>query len=132
MSGFITIALIILVFIIIYQIGKASEYATILRGEEKVSKQVNSMMAWLLVIFFVLGMWGIWECHQYLKGMMLPLAASDHGAAYDQMFLVTIIVTGIVFFITQTLLFWFAFRYQASDKNNKAHFLAHNNRLEIL
>lgn len=132
MSGFITIALIILVFIIIYQIGKASEYATILRGEEKVNKQVNSMMAWLLVIFFLLGLWGIWECHQYVKGLMLPRAASDHGEAYDQMFLVTIIVTGIVFFITQTLLFWFAFRYQASEKNNKSYFLAHNNRLEIL
>jgi len=79
MSGFLTIALIVLVFVIIYQIAKASEYATILRGEEKVNKQTNKMLAWLLVIFFILGLWGIWECHVYLMDKMLPVAASEHG-----------------------------------------------------
>ena len=66
MSGFITIALIALVFMIIYQIAKASEYAAILRGEEKINARVNRTVAWLLVIFFLLGLWGIWDhdsCH---------------------------------------------------------------------
>jgi len=45
MSVFIIIALIILVFIIIYQIGKASEYAVVLRGEEKVKSQTNRAIA---------------------------------------------------------------------------------------
>lgn len=131
MSGFITIAIIALVFIIIYQIAKASEYATILRGEEKVNRQVNRLMAWLLVAFFLLGLWGIWECHEVMLDKMLPIAASEHGQQYDMMFKVTVIVTGIVFFITQTALFWFAFKYQSTEKSVPFYY-AHNNKLELV
>ncbi|MGN6569431.1 MAG: cytochrome c oxidase subunit II [Flavipsychrobacter sp.] len=131
MSGFITIALIVLVFIIVYQIGKASEYAGILRGEEKVKAQTNRIMAWLLVAFFVLGMYGIWKCNELLASHLLPESASVEGMAYDKMFNVTLIVTGIVFFATQALLFWFAFRYQATGKRT-AFYFPHNNKLEIV
>ena len=75
MSGFTSIVLTCLVFFIIYQIAKASELASILRGEEKSKAQVNRLMAWLLVIFFILGVYGIWECHEYLSGKMLPVSA---------------------------------------------------------
>lgn len=131
MSGFIIITLIALVFIIIYQIAKASEYSTILRGEEKVNKQINRLMAWLLLAMFVVGVYGVYACHEHMMTMMLPESASDHGVKYDSMFRVTTIITGIVFFITQTLLFWFAFRYQSSEKN-KSYFFAHNNKLELI
>jgi cytochrome c oxidase subunit 2 len=62
---------------------------------------------------------------------LLPISASENGVQYDSMFNVTVIVTGIVFFATQTLLFWFAFRYQATE-TRKSHFFPHSNRLEIL
>lgn len=131
MSGFLTIVLILLVFVIIYQIAKASEYATILKGEEKVKAQVNRMMAWLLVIFFILGLYGIWRCHVALIDKMLPVSASDHGEKYDTMLLVTLWVTGFVFLLTQTILFWFCFRYQSTEKKT-AFFYAHNNKLELI
>jgi len=131
MSGLIIVALIVLVFVIIYQIAKASEYATVLRGEEKVNKQTNRVMAWLLVIFFLLGMYGIWECHRILLDKMLPVSASLEGHGYDSMLKVTLIVTGFVFFATQALLFWFAFRYQASDKRT-AYYYSHNNKLGLI
>lgn len=131
MSIFIIITLIILVFIIIYQIGKASEYATVLRGEEKVKAQTNRTIAVLLLVMFVLSMWGIWECNEMLKGRLLPQAACKTGENYDQMFNVTTLVTGIVFFLTQGALFWFCFRYQSKDKRS-AFFFAHNNKLEII
>lgn len=131
MSGFILIALIALVFIIIYQIAKASEYATILRGEEKVKVQTNRTMAWLLLIFFFVGMYGIWYCHDILKDKMLPVSASVEGVNYDFMFNVTLLVTGIVFFATQALLFWFAFRYQSTEKRTSFYF-PHNNKLELV
>jgi cytochrome c oxidase subunit 2 len=44
---------------------------------------------------------------------------------------ITIIITGIVFFITQVLLFWYCFRYQESEKR-KAYFFPHNNTLELI
>jgi len=131
MSVFVIITLIILVFVIIYQIGKASEYATVLRGEEKVKTQTNRTIAILLVVMFVLGMWGIWKCNQLFNGQLLPKAACKMGENYDSMFTVTLIVTGIVFFITQAILFWFCFKYQ--DKGGRASFyFPHNNKLEIV
>ncbi|XZF13408.1 cytochrome c oxidase subunit II [Chitinophagaceae bacterium MMS25-I14] len=131
MSGFIIIALIVLVFIIIYQIAKAGEYANILRGEEKVKKQTNRTMAFLLVAFFVLGVWGIWKCHVGLMDKMIPASASVQGEGYDSMLKVTLIVTGLVFFATQALLFWFAWRYQATEKGSSFYY-AHNNKLELV
>jgi len=44
---------------------------------------------------------------------------------------ITIVITGIVFVITQFVLFWFAYKYQQSD-NRKAYFYPHNNKLEVL
>ncbi|HYD20946.1 MAG TPA: cytochrome c oxidase subunit II [Flavipsychrobacter sp.] len=131
MSGSLTIVLILLVFIIVYQIAKASEYATILRDEAKVNAQTNRLMAWLLVAFFVFGVWGIWECHQALKGRLLPPSASVEGVEYDAMFEMTMWVTGIVFLATQAVLFWFAYRYQSTEKRT-AFFYPHNNKLELI
>src|SRR5580692_5617037 len=131
MSVFIITTLIVLVFIIIYQISKASEYATVLRGQEKVNAQANRAIAWLLVIMFIFAMWGIWECHQLFKDRMLPIAACKTGENYDSMFNVTVLVTGIVFFLTQAILFWFCFLYQSTGKRT-AFFFAHNNKLELI
>jgi cytochrome c oxidase subunit II len=44
---------------------------------------------------------------------------------------VTLLLTGIVFIITQIALFWFSYRYRM-NKNNKAYFFAHNTTLEIV
>jgi len=131
MSGFILISLIILVFVIIYQIGKASEHAAVLRGEKKVNAQVNRALAYMLVAVFILGMWGIWKCHVYFKDMMLPIAACKTGERYDAMFNTTTAVTGIVFLLTQAVLFWFCFKYQASEKRT-SFFFAHSNKLELI
>lgn len=131
MSGLIVTALVVLVFIVIYQIAKASELATILRGEEKVKSQTNRLMAWLMVAFFVLGMIGIVRCHEALIGKMLPESASVQGDHYDSMLLVTLVLTGFVFFVTQILLFYFIYRYQSTE-NRKAFFYSHNNKLEVL
>jgi cytochrome c oxidase subunit 2 len=43
----------------------------------------------------------------------------------------TIIITGIVFLLTQVTLFWFAFKYQEKE-NRQAYFYPHNNRLEVI
>lgn len=131
MSGLIVTALVVLVFIVIYQIAKASELATILRGEEKVKSQTNRLMAWLMTAFFFLGMIGIYKCHMALADKMLPESASTQGDHYDTMLTVTLILTGIVFFVTQILLFWFIWRYQSTE-NRKAFFYSHNNKLEVL
>src|SRR5690554_210666 len=131
MSGLIITALVILVFIVIYQIAKANEYTTIIKGEKKVQAKTNRLMAWLMLAFFILGLYGIYKCHIYLIDKMLPEAASDHGENYESMLMWSLIVTGIVFFLTHIMLFYYIFKYQATEKS-RAFFYHHNNTVEIL
>lgn len=93
--------------------------------------QTNRLMAWLLLAFFFVGLYLIWRCHDDLAGKMLPESASELGRKYDSMFSVTLIVTGIVFLATQAILFWFAFRYQSTEKRT-AFYYPHNNKLELI
>lgn len=132
MSGLILTALVILVFIVIYQIARAAEYVNIIRGEEEtVSKKTNKTLAWLLLVFFFVGMWGVYKCHVYLAPLYLPESASTQGLEYESMLMTTIVITGAVFVITQLLLFWFSYKYQAKA-GKKPLFLSHNNKLEII
>ncbi len=131
MSAVLIVALVILVFVVIYQVGKASEYALVIRGEEKVKAQANRVVAFLLLLLFPLGCWGIWYCNSIFMDRMLPVAACKTGVNYDSMFNVTVLVTGIVFFLTQGVLFWFCFKFQATEKRT-SFFFAHNNKLELI
>lgn len=131
MSGLIIITLSILVFIVIYQVAKASEFTTIIRGEHATFLRTNRFIAWLMVVVFVLGFWGIWECHRLLMPYMLPEAASNHGEVYDSTLKTMLYVTVGVFIGTHILLFYFIFKYQYSDKR-KALFYPYNNTLEVL
>jgi cytochrome c oxidase subunit 2 len=47
------------------------------------------------------------------------------------MFMVTLILTGIVFVITQVLLFWYGFKYKADGKR-KALYYPDNHKIELL
>ena len=133
MNNFFLIAIVVLVFLVIFQISKASEYVSILKGEEKSRKQNNKINGFLMIVFLILGLIGVWWCNDilYSRSGLEVGAASSEGKSIDTMMWITIIITGIVFFITQILLFWFSFKYQESDKR-KALYYAHNNKLEII
>jgi len=133
MSGYFILIVLVLAFVLIFQISKASEYVSVLKGEEKSFKQTNRINAFLFILFMVLGLAGAWWCNELLydRTLLAQPAASDHGEKIDFMMWLTIIVTGIVFLITQVLLFWFAFKYQYSEKRT-SYFFPHNNKLELL
>ena len=133
MSLYLSIAIIALIFIVIFQIAKASEYVSVLKGEEVARKQSNKINGFLMVAFMVLGFVGIYVCNEYLfdKTLLAQEAASIQGEKVDQMIWITLIVTGIVFVITQILLFWFAYKYQEND-NRKVFFFAHSTKLELI
>jgi cytochrome c oxidase subunit 2 len=129
-TTWIIIALL-LGFVIIFQIAKASEYVSILKGEEKTRKENNRINAFLLLVFLIVGLIGVWYCNETLKGKILGEAASNHGEQIDKMLWITLWITGIVFVITHVALFWFAYKYQESD-TRKAFYYPHNNRLELI
>ena len=133
MSGYFILAILALAFVVTFQIAKASEYVSVLKGEEKSFRQNNKINAFLMVVFLVLGLIGAWWCNElfYNKTLLAQPAASDHGEKIDLMLIITIAVTGVVFVLTQILLFWFAYKYQFSEKRTVFYF-PHNNKLELI
>ncbi len=131
MSTYFLFAILLLGFVITFQIAKASEYVGILKGEKKNIEQNNRINGFLMIVFLVLGLIGVYWCNELFKGKILGKAASDHGEKIDSMLYITIAITGIVFFITQIFLFWFSFKYQYSEKR-KSFYFPHDNKLEVI
>ena len=133
MTLYLSVAIIVLIFVVIFQIAKASEYVSILKGEEASRQQNNKINGFLMIVFLVLGFVGIYVCNEYLfsKTLLAHPAASVQGEKLDEMLWVTLAITGIVFIITQILLFWFAYKYQ-EDTNRKVFFFAHSTKLELI
>lgn len=133
MSGFFILAILALAFLVVFQIAKASEYVSVLKGEEKTFVQNNRINAFLFIVFLVAGLIGVWYCNElyYGKTLFVQPSASEHGEKIDKMMWITLAVTGVVFFMTQILLFWFAYKYQYSEKR-KVFYYPHNNKLEVI
>ncbi len=133
MNTFFIIAIVVLVFLVIFQISKVSEYVSVLKGEEKSRKQNNKINGFLMIAFLILGLIGVWWCNDlfYHKTLLAVPSGSQQGKMIDEMIWITLIITGTVFFITQILLFWFAFKYQESDKRKSLYF-THSSKLELI
>jgi len=131
MSSIWIIVAFILGFLIVFQIAKASEYVAILHGEEKTRRDSNRVNGFMLLIFLVAGLFGVWYCNHALKDRILGEAASNHGEKVDTMLYITLAITAVVFVITQIALFWFAYKYQEKE-GRKAFYYPHNNKLELI
>lgn len=131
MSTFFLLLILLFGFLITFQIAKASEYVGVLKGEKKNFEQHNRINGFLMIVFLVLGLVGVYWCNELFRGKILGESASKHGEEIDRMMYITIAITGVVFVITQILLFWFAYKYQYSEKR-QAHYFPHDNRLEVI
>jgi len=81
MTQIFLIAIVVMIFVVIFQIAKASEYVNVLKGEEKARKQTNKINAFLLISFLILGLVGVWWCNDlyYQKTLFPQGAASEMG-----------------------------------------------------
>jgi cytochrome c oxidase subunit 2 len=131
MSGYLAVLVVVLIFVVIFQIAKASEYVSILKGEKKSRQQSNRVNGFLMIVFLVLGLIGIYYCNDLLKDKMGVGAASEQGEGIDNMIKWTLWITGIVLLATQILLFYFAYKYQEKE-GQKAFYFPHNNKLELI
>ncbi|TXK50751.1 cytochrome c oxidase subunit II [Pontibacter qinzhouensis] len=128
----LSIILLIVVLFLLFRIGTL---ASIFRGSSqrasgttKTSNKVNSAL--LLLFLFVGGAAFFWSFARYWDEMNQPLA-SVHGEWTDSLFWTTMIVIGIVFVLTQILLFVYSYKYQHQD-NKRAYYYPHNNKIEIV
>ncbi len=124
---------VILVIAILLTIFRIQTLVSVAKSSEKKTKAPtgNNTNALLFLLFlvgsFILMFWySIKEFDNY----QLPIA-SEHGVVTDQLFWVTMAITGVVFLITHVLLFWFSYRYKYQE-NKRAYFFPHNDRLEVI
>lgn len=127
--GYYVLLFLVLCFIvaIIGKILKVYDLSQQIQGKKPLNW--NNVMAVICIIFLVVGLYGAYWSLTVQGSMGLGESASAHGVKIDQMFTTTTILTLIVFFITQILLFGFLFKYRNSEKR-KAYFLPHNNTIE--
>ena len=78
------------------------------------------VMTGLSVWMFVSGRW--W----------FPASISEHGPAYDQQFLLTIVVVGVAFVAAQAALGYAVWRFRDTGEGTRAVYSHGNNRMEIL
>lgn len=134
-TALLAILCVALIAIIVVQIGKVNELSAKIRGEEEVQEQNNNRQGAYMIVFMIVFLIGcVWTAlyyKNYLLGFGPHDAASKHGKALDFMFAVTLLVTGIVFFITQILLFYFAWKYRAR-RGRIASYIPHDNKLEMI
>ena len=135
MTALFVLLTIVLIGIIVVQIGRVTELAARIRGEEEMQEAINRRQAVLSLVFMVLFLGGTIISGYWYKDYYLGFgphdAASEHGGALDSLFNVTLFFTGLVFIITQILLFYFAYRYKA-ERGRSAIYMPHDNRLEIV
>ncbi|MEJ6980804.1 cytochrome c oxidase subunit II [Pedobacter sp. P351] len=130
-SYYLLLFFLLCVFLaIIGKVLKVYELTSEIHGK-KGKLNWNKIQGGLFAITLVLGLYGTYWSYKVWGNMSSGESASEHGLVLDSMMLTTIVITTIVFVITQILLFGFAFRYSAND-NRKAYFYPHNNFIERL
>jgi cytochrome c oxidase subunit 2 len=119
----------ILMVLVLANAFDISKFTAKITGRETVNQ--NNVNKWTMLIFMLVGLAAAaWEFVYHGKHILLNNSASEHGVDYDSMFTITLILTAIVFFAAQFVLFWFSFAY-AEKKGKKALYYAHNNKLEV-
>lgn len=130
---FVILLVVIVAVIAIAQMMRVYELASKLRNkrEEHIPRRYNEMNALFMLLFMIIFYGGfIWLMIRYGDGG-LGVAASEHGAEIDSLLNLNFAIIIAIFFLTNTLLFYFSFKYYHRP-GKKAFFYPHNNRLELI
>jgi len=133
MTAFLVVLVIILFGVALMQMNKiflmsktkVDETAQIASDKDN-NTQGYIMLAFVFFTYFLL-IYCFWEWGDVL----LPEAASEHGAGLDTLMFVSMALIFVVGFFTLWLLSWFAFKYRGK-KENRALFFADNDKLEFI
>lgn len=132
-SKLIIILVIIFGVLAIAQLVRVSELTakTTKRKEEEIPESENKFNANMMLVFMISLYAGfIWLMLKYGYVGLGP-AASAHGQEIDWLFDLNWIIIIAVFFLTNSLLFVFAWKY-SRKAGVKAYYYAHNNKLEMV
>jgi cytochrome c oxidase subunit 2 len=129
---FIVLIVVVLAILAVAQLTRIYELTSKLRNrnETDVDYRDNKMNANLLLIFGIaMFVSYIWMIARYGAGGN-GVAASVEGADYDWLFAVNLVLISAIFFVTNGLLFYFAWKYHAKP-GAKAFYFTHSTKLEL-
>lgn len=130
-SFYVILFILLCIFIaVIGKVLKVYELTREIQGK-RLGINWNKIQSVFILIAMVALLYGFYWTYHNWGNMASGEAATDHGHQIDSMMMTTIVITSIVFVITQFLLFTFAARYRGSEKR-KAYFYPHNNAIERL
>jgi cytochrome c oxidase subunit 2 len=133
MMSILVFVVTLLVIVSLVQVLRVSELLSEINNTDvnEVTDSDNDTQGKLLlfgmILFIGFVIWQMIEWDHYI----LPPASSEHGLLIDGLMSFTMSMILIVFFFLTPLLFYFCFRYRG-NKNKKAYYYVHNNKLEIV
>jgi cytochrome c oxidase subunit 2 len=132
MYGFLIAIGSLLLLSIIWMVYRIQTLVSVVKGSDKKIASSSNKINALMFIVFLVGAGGLmfWYSIKEFDNYQLPIA-SEHGEVTDQLFWITMAVTGFIFIVTHILLFWFPYKYQWKE-GRKASFYPDNNKLEVI
>ncbi|MDO6439671.1 cytochrome c oxidase subunit II [Cyclobacterium sp. 1_MG-2023] len=132
MYGFLISIGVVLLIMVIGMVYRIQTLISVAKGsDKKIATTSNKTNAILFMVFLIgCGAWMVYYSVVEFDNYQLPIA-SEHGVVTDQLFWITMAVTGFIFILTHILLFWFSYHYQYKE-NKRAAFYPDNNKLEII
>ncbi len=132
MTALLTIIVLVLVAIAIWQMTKIFELSQVRTMNSQIANDTDNKNNGYLLFAFLIFIYGItiFSFWKYTK-FLLPEAASEHGGGYDYLMLISFVIIFIVQTITQALLHYFGYKYRGVE-GKKALFFADNNMLEAV
>ena len=97
---------------------------------EQLDKDNSTQGLLFLIVGFGFLIFVVWQMITW-NHLLLPPASSVHGTQIDFLMKMSMGLILIVFFVLSPILFYFLYKYRGK-KSNKAYFLSHNNKLEVV
>jgi cytochrome c oxidase subunit 2 len=130
MTTILIIGIVILLISVVFQVSKTSEMVTMLKGAAQTRKDSTKIIALMFLLFMPIFLIGCFWSAMHFKSSFLPESASVHGVWIDNVFNITLLVTGLVFVLTQVGLFLFVYIYRERE-GQKALYYPENSKLEM-
>ena len=122
----------LLLLSVVWMVYRIQTLVSVVKGsDKKIATGSNKVNAFLFLVFLVgSGILMFWYSIKEFDNYQMPVA-SEHGVITDELFWITMAVTGVVFLITHVLLFIFPYKYQYKE-GRKAAFYPENHKLELI
>lgn len=134
MTVFLILLVVALLGVTFWQLSKIFQLSKGVKAADasEVANDTDNQMQGKLMLAFVIFLYALSAfCFIKYYSYFLPEASSAHGADYDNLMFISVVLIMFVQTLTQGLLHFFAYKYRGK-KENKAFFYADNDLLEIV